>query len=119
MTKSTDTDPDTDPDTRAVVEELLCRIGEGDPERIAALYADGVDRRLSRPEDGHGRTETPWIRHRAGRADAADHYRAWPRVLVDGADAVVLGESRQTAAHTGHPYRAGFALHLTVAYGLT
>ncbi|MFF5189266.1 nuclear transport factor 2 family protein [Streptomyces sp. NPDC000345] len=118
-------------DTRAVVEELLRRIAEGDPERIAELYADGADWRLSWPEDEHGRAGTPWIRHRATRADAADHYRDLAahhtpaeadtrveRVLVDGADAVVLGEIRQTAAPTGRPYRAAFALHLTVAGGL-
>ncbi|MEU1511591.1 nuclear transport factor 2 family protein [Streptomyces sp. NPDC005811] len=118
-------------DTRAVTEELLRRIGEGDPERIAALYADVVDWRLSWPEDEHGRAGTPWIRHRATGAEAADHFRALAahhtpgaadtrveHVLVDGADAVVLGEIRQTAAPTGRPYRAAFALHLTVRDGL-
>lgn len=37
------------------------------------------------------------------------------RILVDGPDAVVLGEIRQTAAATGRPYRARFALHPAVA----
>ncbi|KUO09044.1 nuclear transport factor 2 family protein [Streptomyces sp. DSM 15324] len=117
--------------TRAVTEELLRRIGEGDPERIAALYADGVDWRLSWPEDAHDRAETPWIRHRFTGAEAADHFRSLAahhrpgaadtrveHVLVDGADAVALGEIRQTAAPTGRPYRAAFALHLTVRDGL-
>ncbi|WP_133915558.1 nuclear transport factor 2 family protein [Streptomyces sp. NBC_00582] len=130
MTEPTDT-PGSATATRAVVRELLRRIAEGDPERIAALYADGVDWRLSWPEAEHGRAETPWIRHRGTREDAADHYRTLAahhtpgeadtrveRVLVDGADAVVLGEIRQTAAPTGRPYRAGFALHLTVTDGL-
>ncbi len=61
--------------TRAVVEELLRRIGRGDPERIAELYAEGCDRRLDRPQEEHGRARTPWIRHRSTRADAAAHYR--------------------------------------------
>lgn len=117
--------------TRAVVEELLRRIGDGDPERIAELYADGADWKLDWPEAEHGRPATPWIRHRSTRADAADHYRrigefhvpeevatTVERVLVDGGDAVVLGEIRQTARPTGRPYRARFALHLTVEDGL-
>jgi ketosteroid isomerase-like protein len=121
----------TDTTTRAVVEELLLRIGRGDAERIADLYADPADWRLNWPEDEHGRAPTPWIRHRASRADAAAHYRELAahhvageaateieRVLVDGSDAVVLGEIRQTARPTGRPYRARFALHLTVENGL-
>lgn len=39
-------------------------------------------------------------------------------ILVDGNDAVVLGEIRQTARSTGRAYRARFALHLTVEAGL-
>ncbi|MFD4635621.1 nuclear transport factor 2 family protein [Streptomyces sp. NPDC058284] len=117
--------------TRAVIEELLRRIGEGDPERIAELYAERGDWKLDWPESEHGRAATPWIRHRSTRADAAAHFRELAehhvpeqaateveRILVDGADAVVLGEIRQTARSTGRPYRARFALHLTVEGGL-
>ncbi|MEW1659817.1 nuclear transport factor 2 family protein [Streptomyces sp. NPDC093707] len=117
--------------TRTVVEELLRRIGEGDPERIAELYAERGDWKLDWPEAEHGRTATPWIRHRTTRADAAAHYRELAehhvpgaaatqieRLLVDGPDAVVLGEIRQTARATRRAYRARFALHLTVENGL-
>jgi ketosteroid isomerase-like protein len=120
----------TDTTTRSVVEELLQRIGQGDPERIAELYAEHADWQLSWPEEEHGRAATPWIRHRSTRAAAAAHYRELAahhvpagaatrieRILVDGVDAVVLGEIRQTAAATGRPYRARFALHLTVEDG--
>ncbi|SFB20815.1 hypothetical protein SAMN05216266_106126 [Amycolatopsis marina] len=116
--------------TRAVVEELLRRIGAGDPERVAELYAEPSDWKLNWPESEHGRTATPWIRHRASRADAAAHFREIgehhlpeeadtriERILVDGEEAVVLGEIRQTARSTGRPYRARFALHLTVENG--
>ncbi|WP_043670231.1 nuclear transport factor 2 family protein [Streptomyces xylophagus] len=119
------------PTTRTVVEDLLHRIGHAEPEHIAELYAEPADWRLNWPEDEHGRTATPWIRHRATRADAADHYRdiaahhvpgqagtEIERILVDGEDAVVLGEIRLTARPTGRPYRARFALHLTVRNGL-
>ncbi|POX57343.1 ketosteroid isomerase [Streptomyces sp. Ru71] len=117
--------------TRAVVDELLRRIGEGDPESIAEMYAEHGDWKLNWPEAEHGRTATPWIRHRSTRADAAAHYRELAehhapgqaateieRIVVDGHDAVVLGEIRQTARSTGRPYRARFALHLTVEDGL-
>ncbi|MFD0684313.1 nuclear transport factor 2 family protein [Actinomadura fibrosa] len=121
----------TSPNTRTVVEELLHRIGEGDPEQIAALYAERSDWKLDWPQAEHGRAETPWIQHRSSRADAAAHFRQIAehhipekadtqveRILVDGDDAVVLGEIRQTARPTGRPYRARFALHLTVENGL-
>ncbi|MGW4434597.1 nuclear transport factor 2 family protein [Streptomyces sp. NPDC004596] len=117
--------------TSAVVHELLRRIGGGDPESIAEMYAEQVDWKLDWPEAEHGRTATPWIRHRSTRADAAAHYRELAehhvpgqaateieRILVDGRDAVVLGEIRQTARSTGRAYRARFALHLTVDDGL-
>lgn len=117
--------------TRSVVLELLRRIGEGDPQAVAALYADDCDWRLDWPEEEHGRAETPWIRHRSGRADAAAHYRELAahhvpeqaattigQILADGEDAVVLGVIRQTAAPTGRSYTARFALHLTVRDGL-
>ncbi|MEU9916908.1 nuclear transport factor 2 family protein [Streptomyces sp. NPDC051001] len=128
MTTTTATTATT---TRAVIEELLRRIGAGDPERIAELYAEQGDWKLNWPQDEHGRPTTPWIRPRSSRADAAAHYRELAahhlpdqaateieRILVDGADAVVLGEIRQTARATGRPYRARFALHLTVEDGL-
>ncbi|WP_249644486.1 nuclear transport factor 2 family protein [Nocardia sputi] len=121
----------TTPTTRMVVEELLRRIGSGDPEAIAEMYAEEVDWRLDWPEAEHGRAATPWIRHRSTRADAAEHFRSIAEhhvpeevattvdgVLVDGADAVALGEIRQTARRTGRAYRARFALHLTVRDGL-
>ncbi|WUI00813.1 nuclear transport factor 2 family protein [Spirillospora sp. NBC_00431] len=110
-----------------MVEELLRRIGEGDPDRIAEMYAEQGDWKLDWPEAEHGRAATPWIRHRSTRADAAAHYReilehhvpedvatVVERVLVAGNDAVVFGEIRQTARPTGRSYRSRFALHLTV-----
>ncbi|AQW52182.1 MULTISPECIES: nuclear transport factor 2 family protein [Streptomyces] len=117
--------------THALVAELLRRIGEGDPERIAELYAERSDWKLDWPEAEHGRPATPWIRHRSTRADVAAHFRELARhhvpeqaateverILVDGDDAVVLGEIRQTARATGRAYRARFALHLTLEGGL-
>ncbi|KND31264.1 nuclear transport factor 2 family protein [Streptomyces acidiscabies] len=119
------------PDTRTSVLRLLQLIGEGDPDRIASLYAEYVDWKLDWPAGEHGRTATPWIRHRSTRAEVAAHFRELAahhvaeeadtrveHVLVDGSDAVVLGEIRQTARATGRMYRARFALHLTLEEGL-
>ncbi|MFD4252897.1 nuclear transport factor 2 family protein [Amycolatopsis thermoflava] len=118
-----------DAGTRAVVTEFLRRLSEGSPERIAELFADVVDWQLAWPSTGH--PAVPWIRARSTRADVADHFRALdsfhvperrggrePEVLVQGADAVVLGEIRQTVRRTGRSYRALCALRLTVTAGL-
>ncbi|MHA6619128.1 nuclear transport factor 2 family protein [Pseudonocardia sp. DLS-67] len=115
--------------TRQTVDELLRRIAAGDPERIAPLFADEVDWKLDWPDGDYTRT-VPWIRHRSTRADAADNFREIGEhhvpgesdarvhvVLVDGADAVVLGEIAHTAKPTGRSYVAAFALHVTVVAG--
>ncbi|MEU1393552.1 MULTISPECIES: nuclear transport factor 2 family protein [unclassified Nonomuraea] len=116
-------------DTRDIVQELLRRIGAGDPERTAELFAEPIDWQLSWPAEGH--PAVPWIRHRSGRAEVAEHYRSLGahhvpelngttvrQILVDGADAVVLGQIVQTVRATGVSYATPFALHLTVEDGL-
>jgi len=116
--------------TRAVIEELLRRMGEGSPESIAELYAQESDWLLDWPEAEHGRPATPWIRHRSTRAEVVEHYRQLidyhvpeqaattvDEVLIDGDDGVVFGTIRQTARSTGRPYSAAFALRLTVRNG--
>ena len=116
-------------DTRETVTELLHRIAAGDPEKIAELYAERVDWRLSWPSEDRTAT-VPWIRERTTRAGVAEHFRLLgehhvagatsatvDRLLVDGQDAVVLGTLTNTAKSTGRPYAAAFALHVTVADG--
>ena len=116
--------------TRATVQELLSRIGSGDPEHIAAMYAEQVDWQLSWPAEEHGGS-VPWIRHRSTRADVADHYRELAAhhqtgraaaeiaaIVVDGDDAVVTGTLTNVLRRNGQRYDARFALHLTVAGGL-
>jgi len=116
-------------DTRETVTELLQRIAGGDPEKIAELYAERVDWRLSWPSEDRTAV-VPWIRERTTRAGVAEHFRligqhhvagatsaTVDRVLVDGPDAVVLGTLANTAAPTGRAYEAAFALHITVADG--
>ncbi|MFB4265178.1 nuclear transport factor 2 family protein [Nonomuraea sp. GTA35] len=115
--------------TSDTVQELLRRIGEGDAERAAELFAEECDWLYNWPAEGH--PSVPWIRPRSSRGDAADLFRALrtyhvpelnsttvTRILVDGDDAVVLGEFTQTVAATGRPYTSAFALRLTVTDGL-
>lgn len=116
--------------TRGVVTEFLSRLAAGDAARTAELFAETVDWKLDWPAGEH--PDVPWIRPRSTRAEVADHFRALarahvpteravgpsPRVLIDGADAVVLGEIHQTVRTTKTPYVAAFALHLTVRGGL-
>ncbi|SEG76483.1 hypothetical protein SAMN04489712_111169 [Thermomonospora echinospora] len=119
----------TEQHTRRTVEELLDRIGAGEPERIAEMFAEPVEWGLSWPAEGH--PALPWIRPRSNRADVADHFRQLDdfhvrekngttvdRILVDGADAVVLGRIVQTVKATGREYASPVALHLTVENGL-
>jgi uncharacterized protein len=116
--------------TRETVNELLRRIADGDAEKIAELYAETVDWMLDWPEGDYSQT-VPWICDRDGRAGMAEHFRLLAEhhvpegnaasvdaVLVDGADAVVLGRIHRTAKPTGCRYAAAFALHLTVEDGL-
>ena len=116
--------------TRAVVQDLLQRVGAGDPTEIAKAYAENVTWTLAWPEDEFEGT-VPWIRHRSTRADVEDHYRTIAELhvpgettadisalLVNGPDAVVIGELGQTLRATGTNYRVGFMLFLTVTDGL-
>lgn len=117
------------PGTRAVVEEFLRRTGQGDPERVARMYAPAADWRVSWPVETH--PAVPWIRPRSTRADVADHYRTFGRhcdpaegrvsldgVLVDGSDAVLFGTSSQLVLATGKRFSMTFALRLTVEDGV-
>lgn len=117
-------------DTRATVEELLSRIGRGDPQHIADMYAEHVDWQLNWPEEEHGGS-IPWIRRRITRGDVASHYREIAAhhetgrataeiatVLVDGDSAVVMGTLTNVISRNHKRYAARFALHLTVADGL-
>lgn len=115
--------------TRDTVEELLRRIGEGDADRIAGLFAELSEWKFNWPAEGH--PSVPWIRPRSSRHDVAEHFRSLnayhvpeqngtsvARILVDGDDAVVLGDIVQTVKSTGTTYTSPFALHLTVEDGL-
>jgi len=116
--------------TRDTVSELLQRFAAGDPGKISDLYAEQVAWKLDWPPGDYSQT-VPWICDRSTRAGVADHFRLIAEhhvadrssatvsaILVDGDDAVVLGELHNTARRTGRSYISAFALHLTVEEGL-
>lgn len=116
-------------DTRQTVAALLARLADGDPDRIAELYAPEVAWSLNWPAGDHG--ATPWIRKRSTRDGVADHFRLIAEhhvadrssaevtsVICDGADAVITGVLHNRAKPTGRSYDAAFALHVTVEDGL-
>ncbi|WP_084216691.1 nuclear transport factor 2 family protein [Pseudonocardia spinosispora] len=115
--------------TRAVASAFLARLGAGDAEGAAELFADKVDWLVNWPAREY--PATPWIRDRSTKADMAELFRELvahhgpdgrapvvPTVLVDGVDAVLLTEIRQTARATGRGYTAHCALRITVEDGL-
>jgi len=117
-------------DTSRTVAELLRRLVASDPEDIAELYAHEVAWMLNWPP-GEYESTVPWVQHRSTRTGIAEHFRLIAdhhvaeqssaevtAVLVDGADAIVLGELHNVAKPTGRRYDAAFALHLTVENGL-
>ncbi|MEU4213429.1 nuclear transport factor 2 family protein [Streptomyces sp. NPDC026206] len=114
-----------DVNTRAVVQEFLVRLGEGAPDRTAALFTETVDWMIAE------NPVVPWLRPRSTRADVADHFRELalgmvpvegsPTVdafLVDGADAVLTGRLAGAVQTTGKVFRSPFAMRLTVEDGL-
>jgi ketosteroid isomerase-like protein len=111
--------------TRAVAQELLRRIAAGEPERIAALFAEKVNWAIA---ENPG---VPWIRPRATRADVADHFRELAEgqtpdpartsvdvLVAEGTEAMFAGQLAGTVRATGRAFLSPFALRLTVEDGL-
>ncbi|MGC0423522.1 nuclear transport factor 2 family protein [Embleya sp. AB8] len=109
--------------TRAVVEEFFRRAGAGEFGRLSELFAEEVDWNV------YGAEEVPWVGRRTTRAEVADFFDvlrrhleaeefAVHRIVVEGEDAIVLGDMRQTVVTTGDLFVSPFAFHLTVHDGL-
>lgn len=111
--------------TRATVQDFLALLGEGDPERIGAAFAEQVDWVIAE------NPAAPWIKPRSTRADAVAHFRELAEgvapdpartgihtVVVDGTEAVLLGFLAGQVRATGKPYEGPFAMRLTVQDGL-
>ncbi|MFJ4820885.1 nuclear transport factor 2 family protein [Streptomyces sp. NPDC088801] len=110
--------------TRLTVQKFLGLRLAGDTEGLAALFADEVDWMLA---DNPG---VPWIRPRSTAAECAaqadelarytvpeDARASVDAVLVDGTDAVLMGQLSGTVRATGKSFSGPFALRLTVEDG--
>jgi len=110
--------------TRAVVQQFLAARLAGDTERLMELFADKVDWQLA---ENPG---VPWIRPRSTAAECAAQFNELIQYtvpearrasvhtfLVDGADAVLMGNLSGTVRATGKSFEGPFALHLTVRDG--
>ncbi|MET8011156.1 nuclear transport factor 2 family protein [Streptomyces sp. NPDC005271] len=111
--------------TRAAVRKFLATLAEGDPDRVAALFAERVDWVIA--ENPAAR----WIRPRSTRGDVAAHFRELAEgvrpyaggntvdaIVVEGTEAMLTGQLAGTIRATGRPYRSPFAMRLTVEDGL-
>ncbi|MDT0388233.1 nuclear transport factor 2 family protein [Streptomyces dubilierae] len=110
--------------TRATVQKFLALRLAGDTEGLAALFADEVDWVLAE------NPVVPWIRPRSTAAECAaqaddlarytvpeDARASVDTLLVDGADAVLMGHLAGTVRATGKSFSGPFALRLTVEDG--
>ncbi|AMW11290.1 ketosteroid isomerase [Streptomyces qaidamensis] len=110
--------------TRLTVQKFLGLRLAGDTEGLTALFADEVDWVLA---DNPG---VPWIRPRSTAAECAaqadelarytvpeDARASVDTVLVDGTDAVLMGQVSGTVRATGKSFSGPFALRLTVEDG--
>ncbi|CAL9494342.1 MULTISPECIES: nuclear transport factor 2 family protein [Streptomyces] len=110
--------------TRATVQKFLQLRLAGDTEGLAALFADEVDWVLAE------NPVVPWIRPRSTAAECAaqaddlarytvpeDARASVDTLLVDGADAVLMGHLAGTVRATGKSFSGPFALRLTVEDG--
>ncbi|WP_229698385.1 nuclear transport factor 2 family protein [Wenjunlia tyrosinilytica] len=110
--------------TRETVETFLRLVGEGDADRLADAFAEEID--WSVPGDG----SLPWTGRRSHRHEVPEYFKVmWPtfvesesetaidNILVDGADAVVLGRFSHTVKANGRRFGTPVAIHLTVRHG--
>ncbi|MGP3985524.1 nuclear transport factor 2 family protein [Streptomyces sp. 3N207] len=111
--------------TRAGVEEFLGRVGKGDAERIAELFAEEVDWMIA------ANPTALWMRPRSTRADVAAHFRelsvgvepmagsgrAVEALVVEGNEAMLTGNIAGRVRATGKELTSPFAMRLTVENG--
>ncbi|WP_280268606.1 nuclear transport factor 2 family protein [Nocardia wallacei] len=109
-------------DTRTIAETFFRRARAGEFDLIAEMFADEVDWNVP------GAAQVPWIGRRHTKAEAAEFFRQLPTYLqaeelsvehlvVDGEQAVGLGNMRHRVRSTGELFASPFAFHLTVENG--
>lgn len=107
--------------TRYVIEQYFEALESGaEPESVASLFSENVDFYIP----GHIEL-VPWIEHKKGRAGVVDFINKLRNkmesidfkaesILVDGAEAVALGELEAQEKYTGKTTISEFAFAFTV-----
>jgi uncharacterized protein len=111
-------------DALSLASTLLQRLGGGDADELARLFAESIDWYVP------GDPTLPWTGRRSRGADVPEYFHTlWShlehnasvvhvdRILVDGADAIILLNWSHVARGTGRRFGAQAALHLTVIDG--
>ncbi|PJN30970.1 hypothetical protein CG747_45440 [Streptomyces sp. CB02959] len=102
--------------------EFYRHVAAREIEALGELIAEEID------WDIYGAEVVPWVGPRRTRAEAveffatlSDHLESEEftvnRIVVDGADAVVIGHMRQIVKATGKVFDSPFAFHLKVEGG--
>jgi ketosteroid isomerase-like protein len=106
-------------ETRLVVEEYYRRLESGRTASAGELFADEVDWNVYGPD------EVPWTGRRTRHDQIEKFFADFPqhvqkneftvsKMLVDGADAIALGNLEYIIKLTGKIFSSPFAFHFTV-----
>ncbi|GLW93275.1 nuclear transport factor 2 family protein [Actinokineospora globicatena] len=110
-------------DTEATITEFFTRFGAGDRPGMLELFADGAELAVA------GADTVPWTGSRVEAAaideflrialeDVSTEVFDIDRIVVDGADGVVLGSLAHRITATDKVFASAFALHVRVVDGL-
>lgn len=109
-------------DTRTTVETYLKALAKHDIDTLLNMTADPADWAV------HGSPLVPWLGKRSNHIQITEFFHLLDtdltvldfqieKILVDGDEAVVLGEFRQRVNDTGREFHSTYALRLTVKDG--
>ena len=107
--------------SRTVAEKFAERLGRQDPNGIQELFAEVIDWHVP------GSDALPWTGRRTRREEVAPYFTTmWPhfahdkskvvleRIIVDGADVMLLANFTHTVAASGKEFTTPAAVHLVV-----
>jgi len=107
--------------SRTVAEKFVERLGRQDPNGIQELFAEVIDWHVP------GSDALPWTGRRTRREEVAPYFTTmWPhfahdkskvvleRIIVDGADVMLLANFTHTVAASGKEFTTPAAVHLVV-----
>jgi ketosteroid isomerase-like protein len=110
-------------DTRTIAEQYLERVAAGNIDRILELFASDAELVIL------GSARIPWLGRRTTVAEFRQFYEQLfdlvtvnrfdvEKIVVDGDEAVILGDLHDTVNATGRSFGFPFAIRLTVHDGL-